>query len=285
MNASWMIVASLCFAAMAVFVKLGTPHFDAIELAFYRSLGSMLLMGGYAAARGGTVASPYMRLHLFRSVAGIIGAMTYFYCIVELPLATATTLNYTSPLFLAAITTFLFRERFPLGLVVALLAGFAGVVMLLRPAFVEGQAFAGLVGLFSGLMGAWAYVGVRELGRAGEPEWRVLFWFSIVGTILCAAWQLAFSTFHPVRWDNAWIIAGMVALGVLGQLTLTRAYGRGNTLVTGTLSYSTIVFSALFMVLIWDDKLSWVAWAGIAVIIGAGILSMVAGRRAAPRRP
>lgn len=284
MNSSWMIAASLCFAAMAVFVKLGSAHFEAVELTFYRSLGSMLLVAGYAAWQGKTVASPHVRLHAFRSTAGAIGAATYFYCLMELPLATATTLNYTSPLFLAAITTFLLRERFSPWLLVAIATGFGGVALLLQPSIGAGQALPAVIGLLSGLLGAWAYLGVRELGRVGEPEWRVLFWFGAVGTALCAGWQLLFSSFHAVRWDNAWILIGMVVMGTLGQLALTRAYGRGNTLVSGTLSYSAIVFSALFMTAFWDDRLSAGAWLGIAIIVAAGILAMAAGRPAAPRR-
>ena len=284
MTASWMLVAGFCFGTMAVFVKLGAPHFDPVELAFYRSLGSMLLMLAVARWRRETVRSQHMHLHLFRSVAGIIGVGAYFYCIVELPLATATTLNYTSPLFLAAIATLVLRERFSGWLVVAIAAGFGGVALLLQPTFVEGKAVAGAIGLASGLVGAWAYLGVRELGRVREPEWRVLFWFGAVGAAGAAAWQLAFSGFHPVRWENAWILAGLVVTGALGQLALTRAYGQGNTLVAGTLSYSTIVFSAAYMPLLWDDRLSTAAWLGIAIIIAAGILATVAGRPPAASR-
>ena len=273
-----MLLASFCFGTMAVFVKLGAAHFDPVELTFYRSLGSMVLMLGVASWRRETVMSRHMPWHLFRSVAGAAGAAMYFHCITELPLATATTLNYTSPLFLAAITTLVLRERFSGWLVLAIAAGFGGVALLLQPTFIEGKAIAGAIGLASGLVGAWAYLGVRQLGRVGEPEWRVLFWFGAVGAAGAAAWQLAFSEFHPVRWENAWILAGLVVMGALGQLALTRAYGQGNTLVAGTLSYSTIVFSAAYMPLLWDDRLSAAAWLGIALIIAAGILAMLAGR-------
>ena len=63
--------------------------------------------------------------------------------------------------------------------------------------------------------------------RQGEPEWRILFWFGVFGTVGCAAWQLAFSTFHPVSWDNAWILLGIGVLGTLAQLAMTRAYRTG----------------------------------------------------------
>jgi S-adenosylmethionine uptake transporter len=269
-----MIVAGFLFATMAVFVKIGTAHFEATELGFYRSLGALLFMGGFVIARRERVWNPYMGTHVLRSAAGTLGIVTYFYCIMHLPLATATTLNYTSPLFLAVATTVVLREKVSYWLIVAILAGFAGVAMLLQPTFAAGKEAAAMIGLGSGMLAAWAYLGVRTLSRLGEPEWRILFWFGLFGTVGCAAWQLAFSTFRPIRWDNAWILLGIGVAGTLAQLAMTRAYRTGETLVVGSLSYSTIVFSTLFMVLLWSDKLSVLGWAGMAVIVASGLLAL-----------
>jgi drug/metabolite transporter (DMT)-like permease len=274
MTSSWMIVAGLLFAAMAVFVKIGTAHFEATELAFYRSLGSFLFIGGFVIARRERVWNPYMGMHVLRGTAGTLGVVSYFYCIMHLPLATATTLNYTSPLFLAVATTVVLREKVSPWLVTAILAGFAGVAMLLQPTFAAGQETAAMVGLFSGLFSAWAYLGVRSLGRLGEPEWRILFWFGLLGSIGCAGWQATFSTFSPVRWDNVGILIGVGLLGTVAQLAMTRAFRLGNTLVASSLSYSTIVFSSLFMALLWDDRLSLLAWLGMAVIVASGLLAL-----------
>ena len=63
--------------------------------------------------------------------------------------------------------------------------------MLLQPSFEGGKEGAALIGLFSGVLASWAYLGVRALSRHGEPEWRILFWFGLFGTVGCAAWQLA----------------------------------------------------------------------------------------------
>ena len=111
MTSSWMLVAGFFFAAMALCVKLGGAHFEAIELGFYRSLAAFLFIAGYVVARRERVWNPYMRTHLLRSLAGTCGIITYFYGISNLPLATATTLNYTSPLFLAVATTGIFHSR------------------------------------------------------------------------------------------------------------------------------------------------------------------------------
>lgn len=274
MTSSWMLVAGFFFAAMALLVKLGGAHFEAIELGFYRSLFAFVFIAGFVVARRERVWNPYMGTHLLRSLAGTFGIIAYFYGIANLPLATATTLNYTSPLFLAVATTVVLRERFSPWLVVAIALGFAGVAMLLQPTFAAGKEGAAMVGLFSGLLASWAYLGVRTLSRLGEPEWRILFWFGFFGTVGCAAWQLAFSTWHPIGWDNAWILVGIGVLGTAAQLAMTRAYRTGNTLVVGSLSYSTIVFSTLFMVTLWDDRLSFLGWTGIVVIVASGLLAL-----------
>ncbi len=274
MTSSWMLVAGFCFAAMAMLVKLGNQYFEATELAFYRSVASLIFISGFVLARRERVWNPYMPTHLLRSAAGTLGVAAYFYCIANLPLATATTLNYTSPLFLAVATTVVLGEKFSRWLVAAILTGFAGVAMLLQPTFAAGKEGAAMIGLFSGLCGSYAYLGVRTLSRLGEPEWRILFWFGLFASLGCAGWQLTVSTFHPVRWENAWILAGIGLLGTAAQLAMTRAYRTGNTLVVGSLSYSTIVFSTLFMITIFDDRISWLAWAGMGVIIASGLLAL-----------
>ena len=148
MTSSWMLVAGLLFATMGVFVKLGSAYFGTAELAFYRSVVTFVTMLGVVGMRGGTLRTPYLGMHFVRSVVGAISLMAYFHAIGELPLATAQTLNYTSPIFLAIATLVVLRERFSAKLVGAVLLGFAGVALLLRPTFAEGRQGAAMIGLY-----------------------------------------------------------------------------------------------------------------------------------------
>ena len=281
MTSSWMLVAGFLFATMGVFVKLGSAHFGAAELAFYRSLVTFVSMLGVIAVRGGgrTIRTPYFGMHLLRAIVGSISLIGYFYAITELPLATAQTLNYTSPIFLAIGTVVLLGERFTGKLIAAIVVGFAGVALLLQPTFREGKETAALIGLFSGIFSSWAYLSVRTLGKLGEPDWRVVFWFGLVASIMCAGWQLTTSTFHPLRWDNVWILVGVGVAGTAAQLAMTRAYRTGNTLVVGALSYSTLVFGALATWAVWSERLVPLEWAGMLVIIASGIMAMRAERK------
>ena len=274
-----MLVAGFLFATMGVFVKLGSAQFGSAELAFYRSLVSFVAILGVVGARRGTVRSRYLGMHIVRSAVGAVSLMAYFHAIAQLPLATAQTLNYTSPIFLAIATLVVLRERFSGELLVAILLGFAGVAMLLRPTFREGKEAAAMLGLASGVLSAWAYLSVRTLGRLGEPDWRVVFWFGLVASVMSAAWQGATSSFHALRWDNVWILVGLGACGTAAQLAMTRAYRTGNTLVVSAFSYSTLVFGALATALVWKEPVPALEWAGMLVIVASGIMAMRAGRK------
>ncbi len=274
MTSSWMLVAGFLFAAVGVCVKIGSAQFDSTELGFYRSFVTLLSVGVILAIRRTPIRTPYMGTHIVRGTMGALSIIGYFYAITQLPLATAQTLNYTSPIFLAIATVVVMGERFSRWLVAAIILGFVGVALLLQPTFESGKEGAALIGLFSGVLASWAYLSVRTLGRLGEPDERVVFWFGLTASLICAGWQLATSSFHAVRWDNVWILVAIGLGGMTAQLAMTRAYRTGNTLVVGSLSYSTLVFGAIFTFLLWDDRLSALEWAGMGIIILSGIAAM-----------
>ena len=270
-----MIVAGFMFAAMAVFVKMGAEHFGAAEMALYRSLFSFFaVLGVVAMHRGATLRTEHVGAHLIRGIIGSVSLIGYFYAITKLPVATAQTLNYTSPLFLAIATTVVLREKFSYWLVAAIFLGFAGVALLLQPTFAKGSEGPAVIGLLSGVFSSWAYLSVRTLGRLGEPDWRVLFWFALVASLMCAVWQATTSTFHAVTLGNVWMLVGIGLCGTLAQLAMTRAYRTGNTLVVGAFSYSTILFATLATLVLWYEPIGWIELAGMAVIVASGVMAM-----------
>jgi len=210
---------------------------------------------------------------LWRGLSGTIAMMLYFYCIGVLPLATAVTLNYTSSLFISALTVLVLKEKFHIPLSSALAVGFAGVVLLLHPTLAHDQLLPGLLGLLSGLLAAVALLNVRHLGVLGEPGTRVVFYFNLIATLVSGAWMLQ-DTLRPVPIGDLPLLIAIGASATFAQLAMTRAYRTGQTLVVGSLAYSTIVFSALFGLFFWHELLSLSAWLGIALIIGSGMLSL-----------
>src|SRR5512141_2582153 len=130
-----MIVAGFGFAAMGVFVKTGAAHFDAAELAFYRNFVGLLAIGAVVAVRRSSLRTKHGMAHFMRGFVGSISLIGYFYAMTQLSLATAQTLNYTSPIFLAIAVVVMLGEKFSGWLIGAIVLGFVGVGLLLQPTF------------------------------------------------------------------------------------------------------------------------------------------------------
>lgn len=280
MKSGWMVVAGFLFGCMGVFVKLGAEFFTSAELVFYRSLFGLIFLAAIVRAQRLPLVTPVWRMHVWRGISGFIALMLFFYAIASLPLATAVTLNYTSPLFLAFLSVLVLRERFhwPLGL--AILVGFVGVVLLLQPTVNEDQWLAGLLGLTSGFFAGIAYLNVKQLGKLGEPSYRVVFYFTLLSTVGGGLWMVV-HVFHPITLGNVWLLLGMGTTATLAQLAMTQAYKVGNTLVVGSLAYSAVVFAALWGILLWGEVLSMASWAGVALIVFSGIIASHVGARVA----
>jgi drug/metabolite transporter (DMT)-like permease len=273
MGALWMLVAGFLFGCMGVCVKLGAQYFSNMELVFYRSFFGLLTVYAILRQQGGAVATLHLAGHLWRGISGTISLMLFFYCITVLPLATAVTLNYTSALFLALLVSLVSGERFHAPLSFAIVLGFIGVMLLLHPTMERNQIISGLIGLASGFFAAVAMLNVRELAVKGEPEWRVVFYFSLIATISSAVAML-FGELHAVDLRILPILLVMGASATLAQLAMTRAYATGKTLVVGGLSYSTVVFASLFGIMFWGEALPLSGWIGIVLIVTGGVLSL-----------
>ena len=273
MQSLWMLVASLGFALMSVFVKLGAPHFSAAEMVFWRSLLSMVAMAVLLRRSGTSISTRRFGMHANRGVAGFVSLFMLFYSLTLLPVATAMTLNYTSPLFVALLFGLLSRQRIRPLLWFSVVLGFIGAILLLRPTIAPEQVWPALVGLASGAVSAVAYWNVRQLVQADEPEERVVFYFALFSMIGAFVWMLP-QPWHAITLDNAGYLAGVGVFGTVAQLAMTRAYGKGSAMVSAALSYSGIVFGAIVGIIVFDDLLPWLAWFGILLIIAAGMIAV-----------
>lgn len=275
-----MVAASLLFAAMGVCVKLAAASFSAAELVFYRGFVSVLLLGGFVVWRGLPLTTPHWREHFWRGMSGFVSLVAYFYAISLIPLATAVTLNYTSPLFLALLLAFWRREPVRPSLYVALAGGFAGVVLLLQPTLTPEQWWGAALGLASGVISSMAYLNVRRLGELGEPEWRTVFYFALWASLGGLPWFVAAGPLHAIDAHGWALLLGVGGFGTAAQLCMTAAYKHGKTLVAASLAYSTVIFSSLFALLLWGESLPWLAWCGIALIVASGVSATLRSRAA-----
>jgi S-adenosylmethionine uptake transporter len=294
MQALWMLLGAAFFATMGVCVKFGSEHFNSAELVFYRGVVGLVFMAAVARQQKVSVRTQYLGMHVWRSVIGVVSLSAWFYAISKLPLATSMTLNYMSSVWIAAFIVGgslvnwkpgqgqSLASQGPLALTV--IAGFTGVVMVLRPTMAQDQIYAGLIGLMSGFFAAFAYMQVTALGRVGEPETRTVFYFAI-GTLIAGLVGMAFMGVSTWEWAHAVWLVPVGVFASLGQLCLTRAYSQGATLVVANLQYSGIVFAALYSLLLFGDDIPLIGWMGMALIIASGITATLLRARVAPQTP
>jgi drug/metabolite transporter (DMT)-like permease len=269
-----MLMASLLFAVMGVCVKFASAQYGAGEIVFYRALVGALFIATLSRVRGTSLATQVPAMHFWRSASGVISLTLWFYAIAGLPLATAMTLNYMSSvwmaLFLIGGAVLLGASRVDGRLVAAVLAGFVGVALVLRPSVEQQQLWHGLAGLLSGMLAAMAYLQVTALGRAGEPAERIVFYFSLGGLAVGALWML----WQGASTHDARGLALLLAIGLLAtsaQMMMTHAYRVGRVLGNASLQYLGIAFSFVFGILLFDDPVTASALGGMVLIVGAGL--------------
>lgn len=286
LSASWlMVVATLLFALMGVCVKFASGYFGTAAVVASRGVVGAVVIGLIAHAQRVSLRTAVPMLHVRRGVSGVAALSLWFYAISVLPLSTAVTLNYMSSVWMAVFL--IIGALLPGGrrvdarLVWTVLIGFAGVALVLRPTLGEGQLLAGLVGLVSGMLAATAYIQVTALGRAGEPEVRVVFYFSLMtalgGTGIWLAAQMLSGHLHApfaaAPWSGWLALVGAGVFATLAQLLMTRAYARGSMLVNANLQYLGIVHACVFGLLIFGDRLTPLSVAGMVLIVGSGMVA------------
>ncbi len=296
MHALWMLLAAFLFACMGVCVKAASPYFSPGEMVFYRGLIGMVMMVFLARRQGLTLKTQYPGMHAWRSFIGVTSLGAWFYAIAHLPLGTAMTLNYMSSVWIAvflvgaALWTWRPSPSAPkpplqAPLVATIIVGFLGVVMMLRPNFNPDQAFAGILGLMSGMASAFAYMQVVALSRIGEPETRTVFYFATGSTIAGGLATLFVGVSPWAGWHTLWLIP-IGVLASIAQLCLTKAYAKAmtsrETLVVANLQYSGIIFGAAFGMLFFGDSMPVSGWLGMFLIIASGITATVLRARNAP---
>jgi len=268
----WMLIATFFFALMGTFVKLGSENFTTTELVFYRSSISLFFIMSIMRWNKVSYSSNYIRLHLTRSSIGFISLLFFFYAIKHLPLSTAISLNYTSPLFLGLLMPLILRRKIKRWLFLAVAIGFIGVFFILKPTFENQNYFAGLVGLISGLGAAMAYLFVTQLGQLKEPDLRTIFYFTLISTF-CSGIMMLFDEIHNIQFKYILILFGLGVSATIAQIAITKAYRVGNTLGNAGLSYLTIIFSTIIGVVWFGEFIDWQTAFGILLIIISGIFA------------
>jgi len=285
----YMLLASLGFSIMGGAAKLLKGSFNAGQLVFYRNLvGLVVLIAGFIIKppvnHGGK-----LRWLIFRGVMGTLALYTLLYCILHLPLGTAMTYNLTSAIFIAVFSFILFREYHGKEVLLALLLGFAGMVLVYKPAM-HFPWYYHVAGLISGITSAIAYITVGKLNKYYDAR-IIVASFMISGVLFPSVSMLiqwlgrfqadevfivAFKWPGPVEWLYI-LLLGTAALA--GQYFVTRAYGSDKAGIVSAVSYANIIFSVFIGMLLGDAFPDGMSLSGICCIIVSGIIVSLYKRR------
>jgi len=217
-------------------------------------------------------------MHVTRSFSGLAAMYCFFYAIAHLSLAEAVLLNYSAPLFIAPIALVWLGESIGPAVATAILTGFIGIALVLKPGF-ETFSLAAWVGALSGLLAALAMVSVRRLSVT-EPTVRIVFYFGATCTVISTipllwAWQTP-------HWEDVAVMALAGFLATQGQLLLTHSYSLAPAAHIGPYTYSTVIFAALFGWLFWQEIPDRFTVLGALLISVSGALAMSRKKEPAP---
>ncbi len=282
-----MLGSVLLFSIMNVLVKSLTEAYPVAEVTFFRNAFALIPVAAAITLQGGwrhSLRTAHPWGHVWRAVIGLTSMSLMFWSFQLMPLGEAVALSFTTPLFLTALSVPLLGEKVGKHRWSAVLVGFAGVLVILRPSGATLLAPGALVGLSAAFGVALAMIAIRQLSRT-EPPNTIVFYFTAITTLLAALPQ-------PFVWvtPTPSALAMLVATGLLGgaaQLLLTRAYSLAPAAVVAPFNYGTLLFAILFGWLLWSEvpRLSMVVGASVVALSGLYILHRETRRRTAPSAP
>jgi drug/metabolite transporter (DMT)-like permease len=265
------LFAASCLSIMTVFIKLAGEHgISTPEMIFWRQAFAVPVVLIFIAATTGvsSLRTKRLRVHASRTVIGLVTMSLTFSSYLLMPLAEATTLGFTVPIFATILSALLLREPPGVHRWGAVIAGFVGVLIVVQPGSGQIPPLGAIIGLSSALLIGCTSLLIRQMSRT-EPPATIAFYFSALSVPLLAPLLLWFGQNHDV---TGWML--MIAIGTIGgmgQIALTAALRWAPVSVVIGMDYVALLWSTLFGWLIWDHLPSVATWIGAPVIVMSGL--------------
>jgi len=265
-GALWLVLGSLIFTAVGVFIRLASAHLDSLQIAFFRSaFGLVFVIPLLLHRRFNPFATDRLWEHFNRAVMGTAAMVCGFYAVSHLLLADATAISFSQALFITVIAALLLRETVRWRRWSATIVGFAGVVIMMHPGPGTLQ-IAALVAVANAFLSAMAVIYVKRLSET-ESALSILATFAIFSTVLL----LPIAVF-VWRWPTPldWVyVAAIGLLATLGQYCMVRAYDMADVSFVAPFDYLRLPFSAALGFLVFQEWPTWWTLAGALVIVAS----------------
>lgn len=262
----------LAFALMNVGIKLAEAGGAVLgEIMFWRQAGAALLIAGILAAGPGfgTVRTSRIGAHVGRTALGLVAMTLTFTTLTLLPLAEATTLGFSMPIFATILGALVLREPTGWWRWGAVLAGFAGVVIVARPGSAGILPLGIVTGLGAALGTATVSILLRTLGKTERPL-ATVFWFSLLSLVpLGGVYAVVAGAHPPAVWA---VLLGIGLLGGIGQLAMTSSLTLGPVSSVVPMDYSALLWATLFGWWVFGRWPAETTWIGAPVIVASGLV-------------
>ncbi|MFC3100891.1 DMT family transporter [Altererythrobacter lauratis] len=273
---------------MAALIKLAsTRGIHLAEIIFWRQFITVPILLVWAWFAGQGVGRERLRLlatkrprdHAMRGVYGMIGMVFNFGAVILLPLAEATTINFSAPIWAVILSIVFLKEKVGIWRWGAVLAGFAGILVIAQPGDGHIPLFGAAVAMAGAFMIALISIQIRDLSRTENPM-AIVFWFAMMSSVCSLPFMLFVAKAHaPLDWL---ILLGTGLAGTWGQLMITAALRYGKVSSVIVMDYSAIVWATLFGWLLFAVLPPITTLFGAPLVIAAGII--IAWRERVVRR-
>jgi drug/metabolite transporter (DMT)-like permease len=258
-----MLLSSFFFGMMGALVKFSLQEIHLMEVVFFRSIVSALILGVILYFQRGSFLGNRPLLLLGRGLAGFGAIITNFYAVSKIPLGEAAILNQTSPIFVVFLSAFLLDEKISRRVFFLSLLSFIGVGFIVKPSFSTFD-LAALSGLLSGFLASLAYVAIREL-HATDSFLTMAFYFTGITSLLSAPYTL--THFAVPRLPVFLSLLGVGLTGTFGQLLMTYSYKNEEASIVSPFSYVAVIFSFILGMLFFGEMPDWYSVLGSAIVI------------------
>lgn len=260
-------VASLC--VNDALAKALTDIYSPVQIQFLRNLIALPFailiawkMGGMAALRSHRPVA-----HLLRGGLWIAATIMFFTSLKHLGLAEATALIFVAPLFITALSALIFREPVGWRRWLAVIIGFAGVLIAVRPGTSAFQTIS-LLPVATAFVYAVLMLSARWVDSR-ESVWTLLLYMTATGAAL-SLFIVPF-VWIPIQPEHLWLFAAVAVFGTAGMTLMTQAFRLAPAVVVAPLDYTAILWATLLGWIFWTDIPDALTFAGAAVIIASGV--------------
>lgn len=277
------LVTALLLAIMFALAKLAsTRGVNIVETLFYRQCGSALCAVGLVATGPGfrSLHTKRVGAHVGRMALGMVAMGLNFAAMIMLPLAEATAIGFTVPIFSTVLAAIVLSEPTGKWRWGAVAAGFVGVLLIIQPGTGEVPLLGASVALAAALLTASVTIVIRKLGRT-ERASTTVFWFAVSSLVPLGAMMIWFARGHdPITWA---ILAGLALAGGLAQLTLTGALRLAPVALVMPMDYTSLVWALLLGAWMFGEMPTPWIWVGAPIIILSGLVIVWREHRLARR--